>query len=77
MLDPRVYLELSPSELSHALVEQISHAARAVAEQSRELIGPLLPDDLPSGWSFGDHPGPDDLLPRSDARRRSLESDVR
>ncbi|MFC6558883.1 YbaB/EbfC family nucleoid-associated protein [Nonomuraea cavernae] len=67
-LNPRVSRVLEPSELAQALMEQIGQAASAVAERSRELLDPLLPDDLPYGGTLGDHPNLAELLPRPGAR---------
>ncbi len=52
-LNPRVYQKLSPSELSDAITTLIAQAAGEVAERTKELIGPLIPDDLPLEEVFG------------------------
>ncbi|WP_329086217.1 MULTISPECIES: YbaB/EbfC family nucleoid-associated protein [unclassified Streptosporangium] len=46
-LNPRVYRKLSPAELSHAIMTQIDRATAAVAARTKELMGPLVPDDVP------------------------------
>ncbi|MEV0144468.1 MULTISPECIES: YbaB/EbfC family nucleoid-associated protein [unclassified Nonomuraea] len=46
-LNPRVYRKLSPSELSHEIMTQIEQATASVTASSKELMGPLVPDDVP------------------------------
>ncbi|MET7460772.1 YbaB/EbfC family nucleoid-associated protein [Nonomuraea sp. NPDC005501] len=46
-LNPRVYRKLSPSELSHEIMTQIERATASVTASSQELMGPLVPDDVP------------------------------
>ncbi|MGV9303783.1 MULTISPECIES: YbaB/EbfC family nucleoid-associated protein [unclassified Nonomuraea] len=62
-LNPRVYRRLSPTELANAITEQITRATAAVADRSRELVGPLLPEGLPYEEIFGEGADLDSLLP--------------
>ncbi|WP_433511909.1 YbaB/EbfC family nucleoid-associated protein [Nonomuraea sp. CA-143628] len=63
-LDPRVYRKLSPSELTEAIMELIAEATGEVAEQTRRLMQPLMPDDLPFEQAFGENATLEAFLPR-------------
>ncbi|MEV4468772.1 YbaB/EbfC family nucleoid-associated protein [Nonomuraea sp. NPDC049504] len=60
-LNPRVYRSLSPSELAEAIMRQAEAAAGEVAEQSRTLMEPLMPDPELLDGVFGQ--GLDAFLP--------------
>ncbi|MFI6501720.1 YbaB/EbfC family nucleoid-associated protein [Nonomuraea typhae] len=62
--NPRVYQKLSPSELSDAITTLIAQATGDVAERTKELIGPLIPDDLPLEEVFGTDVSLDAFLPQ-------------
>ncbi|MEV4059891.1 YbaB/EbfC family nucleoid-associated protein [Nonomuraea dietziae] len=63
-LNPRVYGKLSPSELAHAILEQISAASGEVVERTKELMSPFVPEGLPYEEFFGDESSLDALLPQ-------------
>ncbi|MGN9836739.1 YbaB/EbfC family nucleoid-associated protein [Nonomuraea sp. H19] len=52
-LNPRVYRKLSPSELSATILAQINAAAAQVAEHSKDLMAPFVPDGIPYEEVFG------------------------
>ncbi|MCG5220727.1 YbaB/EbfC family nucleoid-associated protein [Streptosporangium sp. KLBMP 9127] len=62
-LNPRIYRRLSPSELSHTIMAQITRAAAMAAERYEELMGPLTPDDVPYAELFGEGADLGSLLP--------------
>lgn len=62
-LNPRVYQKLSPSELSAAILAQINTATAQVAERSKELMAPFVPEGLPYEEVFGAGAGPEAFLP--------------
>ncbi|MEU9830337.1 YbaB/EbfC family nucleoid-associated protein [Streptosporangium sp. NPDC048047] len=63
-LDPRVYRKLSPSELSHSIMEQIGAAVAQTAERTRELMEPFLPAGLPYEQIFGEEASLESFLPQ-------------
>ncbi|SEH02660.1 Conserved DNA-binding protein YbaB [Nonomuraea solani] len=63
-LDPRAYRKLSPSELAQAIMEQVAAATGDVAEQTRRLMQPLMPADLPFEQTFGENATLEAFLPR-------------
>ncbi|MGV9772977.1 YbaB/EbfC family nucleoid-associated protein [Streptosporangium sp. NPDC003464] len=52
--DPRVYRKLSPSELAQSVMDQIGAATAEVAERTRELMAPFVPEGLPYEEIFGE-----------------------
>ncbi|MEV0590889.1 YbaB/EbfC family nucleoid-associated protein [Nonomuraea cavernae] len=64
VLNPRVYRKLSPSELSQSIMKQISVATSEVAERTKELMGPFVPEGLPYEDIFGDGAGLEAFLPQ-------------
>ncbi|MFE3453947.1 YbaB/EbfC family nucleoid-associated protein [Nonomuraea sp. NPDC059194] len=62
--NPRVYGKLSPSELAYSILEQISAASGEVAERTKELMSPFVPEGLPYEEFFGDDVSLDSLLPQ-------------
>ncbi|NBE95071.1 YbaB/EbfC family nucleoid-associated protein [Nonomuraea sp. KC401] len=62
-LNPRVYRTQSPSQLADAIMQQINKATAAVSEQSKQLLQPLLPEDLPHEEVFGQHATLDAFFP--------------
>lgn len=62
-LNPRVYRTLSPSELADAIMQQVNAATAAVSERSRQLLAPLMPEDVPLEQVFGEHATLDAFLP--------------
>ncbi|MCC5577135.1 YbaB/EbfC family nucleoid-associated protein [Microtetraspora sp. AC03309] len=71
--DPRVYRKLSPSELSHSIMELIGKGTAEIAERTQELMAPLLPEGLSYEELFGDGvdfasflPQPIDLPPKGE-----------
>ncbi|GAA2664821.1 hypothetical protein GCM10010412_040590 [Nonomuraea recticatena] len=62
-LDARVYRRLPPSELARTITEQLNRAAAIVADRSKELISPLMPDGVPYEELFGEGVDLDSLLP--------------
>jgi DNA-binding protein YbaB len=62
-LHPRVYRSLSPSELAEAIMRQAGLASAEVAERSRTLMAPLMPDTEHLDALFGEDPGLDPFLP--------------
>ncbi|GLW08117.1 hypothetical protein Misp01_32470 [Microtetraspora sp. NBRC 13810] len=63
-LNPRVYRRLAPSELAQTIMEQIDRAAACVADRTRDLMAPLLPDGVPYEKILGDDMDIDAFLPR-------------
>ncbi|GGQ02571.1 YbaB/EbfC family nucleoid-associated protein [Streptosporangium pseudovulgare] len=63
-LDPRVYRKLSPSELARAIMEQIGAATGEVADQTKELMAPFLPEGLPYEEVFGEGASFESFLPQ-------------
>ncbi|GAT67602.1 DNA-binding protein [Planomonospora sphaerica] len=63
--DPRVYRRLSPSELAQTIMEQIDAATAEVAEGTRELMAPFVPEGLPYEEVFGEGVDLASFLPRS------------
>ncbi|MEV0144730.1 MULTISPECIES: YbaB/EbfC family nucleoid-associated protein [unclassified Nonomuraea] len=66
--DPRVYRELTPTELAACVVEQAAVAARKVADELRTLAGPLIAEDVPFEDLFGEGTGFESFLPGADRR---------
>jgi DNA-binding protein YbaB len=66
---PRVYSRLSPSELARAVLEQVTEANAQVAERSRELMTPLLPEGIAVERLFGGDFELGPLLPEPPLRR--------
>lgn len=62
-LNPRVYRRLSPSELAAAIMAQIGRASAQVAERTKELMAPLMPEGLPYEEIFGQGVDLDAFLP--------------
>ncbi|MEV0351241.1 YbaB/EbfC family nucleoid-associated protein [Nonomuraea sp. NPDC050680] len=60
---PRVYTRLSPSELAQAVLDQVAEANARVAEESRKLMAPLVPEGMPAEQLFGGEFDLDRLLP--------------
>ncbi|MFG1688648.1 YbaB/EbfC family nucleoid-associated protein [Nonomuraea sp. NPDC049269] len=71
---PRVYRRLSPSELAQAVLDQVAKANTQVAEESRVLMAPLVPEGMAAEQLFGGEFDLDGLLPetpfRTPAKRR-------
>ncbi|NUW45826.1 YbaB/EbfC family nucleoid-associated protein [Nonomuraea rhodomycinica] len=67
--DPRVYRELSPSELAACVVEQAALATRQVSDELRSLAGPLIADDVPFEDLFGEGVSFESFLPGTDRRK--------
>ncbi|WP_336206948.1 YbaB/EbfC family nucleoid-associated protein [Nonomuraea sp. LPB2021202275-12-8] len=63
-LNPRVYAKLSPSELADSIVEQVSAATGEVAERTKELMAPFVPEGLPLQEFFGEDASLEALLPQ-------------
>ena len=62
--DPRVYRKLSPSELSESVMEQIGAATAEIAERTRELMAPFVPEGLPYEEIFGEGASLESFLPQ-------------
>ncbi|TDE42549.1 YbaB/EbfC family DNA-binding protein [Nonomuraea mesophila] len=62
-LNPRAYRTLSPSQLADTIMQQINKATDAVSEQSKQLLQPFLPGDLPYEEVFGQHATLDAFFP--------------
>jgi DNA-binding protein YbaB len=62
-LNPRVYRHLPPSELAGAIMEQAGRAAADAAERRRQLIEPLMPEELSYDVVFGQGVSLDAFLP--------------
>ncbi|HUR01406.1 MAG TPA: YbaB/EbfC family nucleoid-associated protein [Nonomuraea sp.] len=60
---PRVYSRLSPSELARAVLDQVTKANTQVAEESRVLMAPLVPEGMATEQLFGGEFDLDGLLP--------------
>ncbi|WP_327087372.1 YbaB/EbfC family nucleoid-associated protein [Nonomuraea sp. NBC_01738] len=63
-LDPRVYRKLSPSQLAHAILEQIGAATEQVADRTRELMAPFMPAGLPLEQVLGEGASVESFLPQ-------------
>ncbi|MEV0203342.1 YbaB/EbfC family nucleoid-associated protein [Nonomuraea sp. NPDC050691] len=66
--DPRVYRELSPTELAACVVEQAAIATRQVSDELRTLAGPLIADDIPFEDLFGESVSFESFLPGAGRR---------
>ncbi|WP_067172417.1 YbaB/EbfC family nucleoid-associated protein [Microtetraspora niveoalba] len=62
--DPRVYRKLSPSELSRSIMELIAKGSAEIAEGTRELMAPLVPEGLPYEELFGEGVDLSSFLPQ-------------
>ncbi|MFI7424109.1 YbaB/EbfC family nucleoid-associated protein [Nonomuraea sp. NPDC049684] len=62
-LNPRAYRNLSPTQLADAIMQQANAATAAVSEQSRQLLDPLMPDNLPYEDVFGERATLDAFFP--------------
>ncbi len=62
-LNPRVYRHLPPSELANAITEQAGRAAADATERRRQLMAPLMPEELPYDEVFGQGVSLDAFLP--------------
>ena len=65
---PRVYSRLSPSELAQAVLDQVTKANAQVAEDSRVLMAPLVPEGMAAEQLFGGEFDLDGLLPETPFR---------
>ncbi|MFD1540922.1 YbaB/EbfC family nucleoid-associated protein [Nonomuraea guangzhouensis] len=65
---PRVYSRLSPSELAQAVLDQVTKANAQVAEESRGLMAPLVPEGMAAEQLFGGEFDLDGLLPETPFR---------
>jgi DNA-binding protein YbaB len=63
-LDARVYRKLSPSELAGAIMEQIGAGTAEVAERTKELMAPFVPEGLPYEEIFGEGASLESFLPQ-------------
>ncbi|MFC4122898.1 YbaB/EbfC family nucleoid-associated protein [Nonomuraea zeae] len=63
-LNPRVYRKLSPSELSSSIMTQVGAATARVAERTKELMAPFVPEGLAYEEVFGENAGLDAFLPK-------------
>lgn len=63
-LDPRVYRKLSPSQLASAIMEQIGVATEQVADRTKELMAPFMPEGLPLEEVLGEGASIESFLPR-------------
>ncbi|MFI6920989.1 YbaB/EbfC family nucleoid-associated protein [Nonomuraea spiralis] len=63
-LDPRVYRKLAPSQLSREIMQQIGAATEQVAERTKELMAPFMPEGLPLEEVLGEGASIDAFLPR-------------
>jgi len=63
-LDPRVYRKLSPSQLARAIMEQIGGATEQVADRTKELMAPFMPQGLPLEEMLGEGADIGSFLPK-------------
>ncbi|MEW9553849.1 YbaB/EbfC family nucleoid-associated protein [Nonomuraea sp. NPDC050783] len=75
-LDPRVYRKLSPSQLARTIMEQIGAATAQVADRTKELMAPFVPEGLPLEDVFGEGASIESFLPQP-VKLPSAEGDER
>ncbi|MEU4698893.1 YbaB/EbfC family nucleoid-associated protein [Nonomuraea dietziae] len=63
-LDPRVYRKLSPSQLASAIMDQIDAATEQVADRTKELMAPFMPEGLPLEEVLGEGASIESFLPQ-------------
>ncbi|MEU4232689.1 YbaB/EbfC family nucleoid-associated protein [Nonomuraea sp. NPDC026600] len=66
--DPRVYRELTPTELAVCVVEQAAIATQRVSAELRTLAGPMVAEDVPFEDLFGEGTSFESFLPGADRR---------
>lgn len=63
-LNPRVYRKLSPSQLARAIMDQIGAATEQVADQTKNLMAPFMPEGLPLEEVLGEGASIESFLPQ-------------
>ncbi|MEU7899210.1 YbaB/EbfC family nucleoid-associated protein [Nonomuraea sp. NPDC049152] len=69
LFHPRVYSRMSPTELSGMILDLIGEATRDVAQQTQDLMAPLVPEGLAFEEIFGANADVTSLLPQPRTRK--------